>query len=155
MPKIGFMEGMVKNVFYHHFNGTQTIVCCILLTNGCTAIGKSDCIDPDGFSESMGKNLAYDDAYRNATELMGFHVKANSGIDTSMLLDENGNRSIFDDVDDMPDHVDGSCCHSPIGNEGDGSGYKGDCGYRRDGVDTPVEGDTCPKCKKQVTYIPF
>ena len=112
----------------------------------------------------MGKNSAYDDAYKNAVELMGFHVKANSGIDTSMLLDENGNRSIFDDVDDDGHSFDdfddeselsGICCHSPIGNEGDGSGYEGDCGYRRYGVDTPQEGDKCPKCKKIISYIPF
>jgi len=70
-----YMDGMVKKIDYHHFDGTQTIVCCILLSNGCTAIGKSDCINPSDFSAAKGKNAAYHRALDTATELVGFHQK--------------------------------------------------------------------------------
>jgi len=64
----------------------------------------------------------------------------------------------FDNFEDEVEEkatTDKVCVHSPVGNEGDGSGYKGECGYMRNGVDIPQEGDACPKCKRQIYYIPF
>lgn len=50
----------------------QLIVCIIRLDNGFYLVGKSAPVDPNNFDEEHGKELAYDDALRQAWPLLAF-----------------------------------------------------------------------------------
>ena len=45
------------------------------------------------------------------------------------------------------------CIYSPVGIEGDGSGYIGDCKHKLN--NEPTDQNICPGCNKSIEYIPF
>jgi hypothetical protein len=59
---------------YHHFAGTTTTVCCLVLDNGMTAVGSSGCVDPSEFNAQMGRDIARRDAFGKAWAFMGFRL---------------------------------------------------------------------------------
>jgi hypothetical protein len=59
---------------YQYFIGTTVTVCVITLRNGFTVVGKSACANPDNFEESLGRELAYDDAKQQIFALCAFRL---------------------------------------------------------------------------------
>lgn len=51
--------------------GTTTI-CVLTMKNGLKVIGTSACLNTDDYSESVGKQYAYDDAFKKLWELEGY-----------------------------------------------------------------------------------
>jgi hypothetical protein len=69
-------------VDYEHFarkavgNSVDTLTICLLvLKNGFTVIGHSAPADPANFEETLGRELAYENAVRQVWPLMGYALK--------------------------------------------------------------------------------
>lgn len=60
---------------YYIFPGTQTTVCCLVLKNGFTVIGKSACASPANFNSEIGEKIAYEDAVRQIGSLEGYLLR--------------------------------------------------------------------------------
>lgn len=50
-------------------------ICVLVLTNGFTVVGKSACVSPENFSESIGRRIAYEDAVSQCWALLGFRLR--------------------------------------------------------------------------------
>ena len=72
-----YVTDMVDTVQYHHFPGTNTIVCCITMHNGYAAVGESTCYDADKFDERTGEELAYNGAMKKLRSLENYRGRAN------------------------------------------------------------------------------
>lgn len=68
------LEALVEKVEYARFGDTLT-VCVLTLKNKFNLVGKSACIDKKIFDETTGKQVAYDDAFRQIWELEGYKYK--------------------------------------------------------------------------------
>lgn len=68
----------VKNVEFHKFNGTGTVVCALVLDTGFVVVGQAHCLDPDKFDPQLGMSLSRDDANRKVSELLGYEHKLNA-----------------------------------------------------------------------------
>lgn len=66
------VNSMVDTVQFHRFHGTNTIVCCITLTNGYTVTGESSCVSSDNFDEDIGKDIAFGKAKDKIWMLEGY-----------------------------------------------------------------------------------
>ena len=73
-PRItpGHIDSLCSETQYHRFPGTNTIVCCIKLTNGFTVTGESACVDPSNFDEEIGKKVAFNKARDKIWVLEGY-----------------------------------------------------------------------------------
>jgi hypothetical protein len=60
---------------YYRFPGTTVTVCALTLVNGYVVIGHSAAASPDNFDESIGKNIAYDDARNKVWPLEGYLLR--------------------------------------------------------------------------------
>jgi hypothetical protein len=60
---------------YHVFDGTCTTVCCLVLRNGFTVVGKSACASPENFDVSIGRKIAFDMARDKIWMLEGYLLK--------------------------------------------------------------------------------
>lgn len=65
------MLSRIHSVDYMRMGATVTI-CMIELDNGYSVRGESACVDPANFDEEVGRNIAYDDAFRKLWPLFGF-----------------------------------------------------------------------------------
>jgi hypothetical protein len=79
-------------------------VCLVVMRNGFTIVGKSAPASPANFNAELGRKLAYEDCIRQIWPLMGFALRDRLAIKSRFapdgtMLDDQGNRSIFDDVD--------------------------------------------------------
>jgi len=63
-----------KEAAFHHFPDTTVTVCCLVLNNGFTTIGKSACANPDNFDKKLGEELAFDDALQKVYTLLAFRL---------------------------------------------------------------------------------
>jgi hypothetical protein len=61
----------IENVQYARIGATMT-QCLITMRNGWIVSGTSACVDPDNFNENVGKELAYEDAFRQLWPLEGY-----------------------------------------------------------------------------------
>lgn len=52
------IEQHIAEEFYHHFEGTNLVVCAIKMRNGYVASGKSCCIEDADFDLEAGKHRA-------------------------------------------------------------------------------------------------
>ncbi|PCJ68181.1 MAG: hypothetical protein COA62_15570 [Rhodobiaceae bacterium] len=57
------IKSKIESVKYHQFDGTQTIVCAIILKTGFVSTGESSCLSPDDFTEVVGQEVAYNKAF--------------------------------------------------------------------------------------------
>lgn len=64
---------LIENEEYARFGKTCT-VCALTVKSGYTVIGKSGCIDPAQFDETIGRKLAFDNAVNELWALHGYHV---------------------------------------------------------------------------------
>ncbi len=60
---------------YYIFPGTTTTVCCLVLKNGFTIVGKSACASPDNFDAELGQKIAFEDARNKLWVLEGYLLK--------------------------------------------------------------------------------
>lgn len=65
------IEAKISSVLYSQPADTLT-VCVLTLENGFHVVGKSACIDPAGFDEQKGREIAYEDALRQVWQLEGY-----------------------------------------------------------------------------------
>ena len=56
------IDDMISQIQYHQFEGTNTIVCCITLTNNFNIIGSSAPVSPENFNADICKELAFQNA---------------------------------------------------------------------------------------------
>lgn len=68
------VDNEILTARYYHFDGTTVTVCCIILQNGFTSVGKSACANPDNFDPILGRELAYDDAKQQIFALLAFRI---------------------------------------------------------------------------------
>lgn len=68
------VDGLIVGEAYHRFPGTQVTVCCLQLRNGFAVIGKSACLDPRAFDETIGRACAKADARRQIAELEAYRI---------------------------------------------------------------------------------
>lgn len=60
---------------YHRFEGTTTTVCCLVLPNGFTVIGKSAAASPENFDAEIGQKIALNDARSQLWALEGYLLR--------------------------------------------------------------------------------
>ena len=65
---IDHIESRIMNEQYHHFPGTNVIVCCIQMKNGHTFIGTAQAASMDKFSLDAGEGIARSKAFNKAFE---------------------------------------------------------------------------------------
>ena len=69
------IESVIVDEMYHIFDGTTTMVCCLVLKYGYTVTGESACISVDNFDEEIGKNVARTNAVNKIWMLEGYLLK--------------------------------------------------------------------------------
>jgi hypothetical protein len=69
------IDAAVVDARYHVFPGTTTTVCCLILRNGYTVIGKSAAASPANFDAEIGVRAAYEDARRQIWGLEGYRLR--------------------------------------------------------------------------------
>lgn len=57
------IEEKISDEKYHQFEGTNTIVCAIILKSGFVSVGESACVHQEDFSEYVGKKVARQKAF--------------------------------------------------------------------------------------------
>lgn len=65
----------MKEVLFHHFPGTNVVVCCIVLESGFTVIGTAHAAAD--FNLDIGKETAFLDAKAKLTEFEIYAAKEN------------------------------------------------------------------------------
>lgn len=60
MPSISDMRQQIGTIQYHHFAGTNAIVCCIKVKNGLTFLGTAQAAG--NFDKQIGEATAYEHA---------------------------------------------------------------------------------------------
>lgn len=68
-----YLKSLITSEEYQRFGKTVT-VCVLHLTNGFAVVGKSACIDESKFDETIGRRVAYDNAFDQLWELEGYAV---------------------------------------------------------------------------------
>lgn len=66
------LQAKVVGELFVKVGDTTTIVCNLLLENGFTVTGTSACIDSAIFDESIGKQIAFDNAIDKIWQLEGY-----------------------------------------------------------------------------------
>lgn len=69
------IDSKIRKEMYHVFPGTTTTVCCLVLENGFTVIGKSAPVSPLNFNEELGRKIAYEDARDKIWGLEGYLLR--------------------------------------------------------------------------------
>lgn len=66
------IESRIVTTEYIFLPNSTVTICHITLDSGYSVRGESACVDPADFEENIGKQLAYDDAFRKLWPLFGF-----------------------------------------------------------------------------------
>jgi hypothetical protein len=69
------IDGLIVREDYHIFEGTTTTVCCLVLQNGYTVIGKSACVSPENFNEEIGREVAREEARRQIWDVAVYALR--------------------------------------------------------------------------------
>jgi len=69
------IDKVIVSEIYHRFEGTQTIVCCLVLENGFTVTGESACASPENYDEEIGRKIAKSNARDKIWVLEGYLLK--------------------------------------------------------------------------------
>ena len=72
-----YVADMVDIVEYHHFPGTNTVTCCVVLFNGYSETGVSTCYDTEKFDITLGKEISYNTAMKKMRALENYRTRAN------------------------------------------------------------------------------
>lgn len=66
------INSRISSVEYLKWPGTTLTLCNITLDNGFSIRGESACVDPRNYSEEIGKELAYRDAFSKIWAFEGY-----------------------------------------------------------------------------------
>ena len=66
------IDAKITDVSFIHLPGTTVTICSITLENGYSVRGESACVDPAGYVESVGRDLAYQNAFDKIWPLEGY-----------------------------------------------------------------------------------
>ena len=69
------IDSTIKDVAYHVVPGTTTTICSLVLMNGFVVNGESASASPENFNESIGKQIAFDNARDKIWQLEGYLLK--------------------------------------------------------------------------------
>lgn len=69
------IDAVITGALYYVFPGTTCTVCCLILKNGFTVLGKSASVSADNFDEEIGRKVAFEDARRQIWQLEGYLLK--------------------------------------------------------------------------------
>ncbi len=64
-----------SDIKFHHFPGTTTTVCLVILPNGFTVTGTSACASPENFDADLGKKIAANEARGKLWQLEGYLLR--------------------------------------------------------------------------------
>lgn len=67
-----YMQKRIKSVDYLRIPDSTVTICHIVLSNGFSVRGESACVNPDNFEESVGRKIAYDNAFDKIWQLEGY-----------------------------------------------------------------------------------
>ena len=70
------LENLVVDTHYYRVPDTTVTVAAVKLVNGFILIGHSACIDSDSFSESIGRQIAFNNAFDQLWALEGYRIKS-------------------------------------------------------------------------------
>lgn len=65
------INNAIINIEYKKM-GKKTMICCLTLQNGFEVIGKAHCQNDNEFDESIGQDIALEDAKNKVWELEGY-----------------------------------------------------------------------------------
>lgn len=69
-----FLESQISDITYNFF-GETGIQCVLTLWNNYTVTGESSCIDPINFDLTIGKGIAYENAFDKLWAILGYNEK--------------------------------------------------------------------------------
>lgn len=93
VTKMGIQEKIIDQQYIVLPDGRSTL-CILTLQNGFTVKGFSACVDIDNFDLVMGRDIAFEDAFRKIWELEGYLLAEKLYWDRAMPVATNPNISI-------------------------------------------------------------
>lgn len=69
------VQDAIKIVHFHHFAGTKTMICALVMTNGHTVVGQAHAAMETPFSVDLGMSFARADAESKVSELLAFQQR--------------------------------------------------------------------------------
>jgi len=84
------MQGIfdkIQSTTYTLLPNGKTTICQLIMENGFSIEGKSGCVDPKEYNQSLGEKYAYEDALNNVWPFEGYLLAENMFIDR-MVGDE-------------------------------------------------------------------
>ena len=63
------------DIQYHHFPDTTVVVCCVVLANGFSLVGKAAAVSMENFDMDVGKDVAYKDAREQLWTLLRYQLR--------------------------------------------------------------------------------
>lgn len=70
------IDAEIRGVQYHHFPGTQLIVCCLTLKNGFSVAGTANAHNPSAFNLGMGHRIAMEQARDKVAPLISYAIRS-------------------------------------------------------------------------------
>ena len=67
-----YIQKRIKSVDYIRIPDTTVTICHIVLANGFSVRGESACVSTHTFEESVGRKIAYDNAFDKIWQLEGY-----------------------------------------------------------------------------------
>lgn len=68
------IKSSIDSEAYHRFEGTNLIICMLILKNGYSVTGESACVDSANFNEELGRKIARGHAEDKIWGLLGFQL---------------------------------------------------------------------------------
>jgi hypothetical protein len=69
---IDSMTARIADVTYTRLPGGTMTICQITIDNGFVVIGESACVNPENYNQTIGEQIAYNNAYNKLWPLFGF-----------------------------------------------------------------------------------
>ena len=69
------IDSVIKDIYYHVVPNTTTTICSLKLMNGFIVNGESAAASPENFNESIGKEIAFNNARDKIWQLEGYLLK--------------------------------------------------------------------------------
>lgn len=69
------IDGVIRDVVYHTFEGTTLTTCVMTLRNGYTVTGESAAASLENFDKEIGRKIAYANAREKIWALEGYLLK--------------------------------------------------------------------------------
>lgn len=70
-----YIESLIEHKQFHRFPNTTHTLCCLTLKNGFTVTGESACVDESHYDQTVGENIALENAIDKIWSLEGYRIK--------------------------------------------------------------------------------